>query len=189
MAHARPNRLITLTCRPSDHATPRAAFDALRRQVSVLARELRASLGEFEYLRVLESTARGWPHFHLVARSPYVHHSRLSAAWQRLANAPVVDIRKINDPNHTVRYIVKYLSKQDHVDYTERRLSWSKRFFRHQEENAAPGLDLQQIDRSKLHWTVYFTTYLAGEEAEHIYAGVFGLTGAQQRWEPTDNTS
>lgn len=175
VTRAKPNKLITLTCRPSLYKTPREAFDMLRRQVSELAKVLRRTTGPFEYMRVLELTQAGWPHFHLVARSPYIPHQLLSHTWARLTNAPVVDIRKIHDPKTTLRYVVKYLAKQTHVDFTRRRIAWTKNFFHKVETEPSEGLNLQQVERSKLHWTVYMTTYLEGECVEQIYGSVFGI--------------
>lgn len=126
---AKPNKLITLTVNPRCYITPREAFEETRRKLSELARVVRKQTGEFEYLRVLEVTKKGWPHYHLVARSPYIKQKWISDVWNDLTGAPIVDIRAIRKAEHVVPYVMKYLCKQTYIPWTNRRISWSKSFF------------------------------------------------------------
>lgn len=128
-AAARPNKLITLTVNPKCYITPREAFEETRRKLSELARVVRKQTGEFEYLRVLEITKKGWPHYHLVARSPYIKQKWIADVWNELTGAPIVDIRAIKKAEHVVPYVMKYLCKQTYIPWTNRRISWSKSFF------------------------------------------------------------
>jgi len=126
---AEPNKLITLTVNPKCYITPREAFEETRRKLSEFAKVIRKQTGEFEYLRILEVTKKGWPHYHLVARSPYIKQKWISAVWNDLTGAPIVDIRSIKKVGNVYKYVMKYLCKQTYIPWTNRRVSWSKKFF------------------------------------------------------------
>jgi hypothetical protein len=126
---ANPNRFLTLTCRRKDNQTPRQAFDHSRRQVSELAKKARNEGNEFEFFRVLENTKAGWPHYHLLLRSPFIRHEQLRGWWRLLTGHEIVDIRKINDQRDATDYVFKYVVKQREIAYTSRRISWSRHFF------------------------------------------------------------
>lgn len=126
---AEPNKLITLTVNPAAYETPRDAYNHTRRKLSELSKVIRHEHGSFEYLRVLEVTKKGWPHYHLVARSGYIRQQWISDAWSSLTGAPIVDIRKIQKIEHVYQYVVKYLMKQTYIPWTNRRVSWSRHFF------------------------------------------------------------
>lgn len=125
---AKPNRLLTLTVDPKLHANPRQAFDSTRRCVPELTRFLRKRFGSFEYLRVTELTAAGWPHYHLLVRSPYIPQPVVKNHWAFLTGAVIVDLRKVHKALDAYTYLVKYLSKLKHIDWTDRHVSMSKRF-------------------------------------------------------------
>lgn len=126
---AKPNRLLTLTIDPKLHADPRAAFDATRTKVPELIRLLRKRFGEVEYLRVTELTRRGFPHYHLLLRSAFLPHAVVKAEWHRLTGALVVDLRQVKESFAAYTYLLKYLSKLHKIEWTERHVSYSKKFF------------------------------------------------------------
>lgn len=129
LANARPNRLITLTCGRPGGRTPREVWDESRRQVPELIRRIRKHVGEIEYCRVMEEHKSGFPHFHLLARAPYIEQELLSRWWCELTDAFIVDIRKVNPDYKVERYVAKYLCKQYRSDITDRRVTNSKGFF------------------------------------------------------------
>lgn len=126
---ANPNKLITLTVNPAVHESPRKAYHDTRRKLAELSKVVRKETGEFEYLRILEVTKKGWPHYHLVARSPYIKQKWISSIWNSLTGASIVDIRAIHKVEHVSSYVMKYLCKQKYIPWTNRRVSWSKGFF------------------------------------------------------------
>ena len=142
---ADPNRLITLTVNPAHYLTPRDAYDDTRRAIADLSKKIRKEHGEFEYVRVLEVTAKGWPHYHFVARCVYLQQRWLSDAWARMTGAPIVDIRKIKKKDNVVRYIIKYLSKCQYIEWTNRRVAWSRNFF---PEHAKPDAQKPTLTRT-----------------------------------------
>jgi len=129
VSKASPNRLLTLTIDPHLHLCARDAFDATRSKIPLLARKLRRRFGSFEYLRVTEVTAAGWPHFHLLVRSGYIPHQVVKTLWQELTGATIVDIRQVNHSFHCYTYLCKYLSKMHDLGWTKRHVSNSAGFF------------------------------------------------------------
>jgi len=123
--------LITLTCRPAHFASPYQAFRHLSAQVPNLIKRIKRSLPAvtIQYLLVWETTRRGWPHAHILARTSYLPQRLLSRHWQQLTGAPVVDIRAVTDDRGPAHYLTKYLTK--HLDappglkrYRTSRLFW-----------------------------------------------------------------
>jgi len=142
VAESGADKLITLTVNPAKHADPRAAYDATRRQIPRLTAKLRKAYGEFEFFRILEATKRGWPHYHLIARSPYIPQAELSGLWNDLTGAPIVDVRQMNRKTNAYWYVVKYLAKQEYIPWTDRRASWTRGFFVKDDFEKGEGLDL-----------------------------------------------
>lgn len=126
---ARPNRFVTLTTCGHETETPRQIFDWTRRQISELAKFYRRTNREFEYLRALEQTKSGYPHYHLLVRSPWLEQVELSRSWCNFTRAYIVDVRSLTKDEKAARYVMKYLSKQHSLSFTQRRLSWTRNFF------------------------------------------------------------
>lgn len=155
---AKPTKFITLTTVHRKGRTPREVWNEARRQISELAKKYRKELGEFEYARILEPHKSGYPHFHLVARSPYIPQEHLSRRWQQLTGAFIVDIRRVNPNWQVAKYVAKYLTKtmrpqigtETHKDgkfISERRVSASRHFFAAPEEHEPSDFDLCEIRR------------------------------------------
>ncbi len=142
---AMPNRLITLTVNNTLWETPRDAYERTKGKVTQLATRLRRVYGEFEYLRVLEVTKLGWPHYHLIVRSGYIPQKVLSSVWSDLTGAFIVDVRKIKKRQDVYFYVVKYLSKQRYIPWTNRRVSWSRDFFDKTPFDKPDGLKLRDV--------------------------------------------
>jgi len=126
---AKPERFITLTIDPKRWESPREAYDGTRRKLSDFAKEIRKIRGGFEYLRVLEVTKAGWPHYHFLAKCPYIPQATLSKIWASLTGAVIVDVRRVENQKNVFRYVLKYLCKQTYIPWTSRRVSWSRNFF------------------------------------------------------------
>src|SRR5690606_38272330 len=69
----------------------------------------------FEFLAVFERTKAGWPHLHVLARAPWIAQRWLSEQMADLIDAPIVDIRKIQDEGRAAKYVSKYVGKDPHV--------------------------------------------------------------------------
>ena len=152
---AKPNRLITLTVNPALHTSPREAFDSTRRQLPKFSQHFRRQLGEFEYMKVLEVTKKGWPHYHLVTRCPYVNQTDLSAKWDALTGARIVDVRAIKQTRDVYWYVTKYLAKQAYIEWTNRRVTMTKHFAQPQPKKDIGSLELIDAKRfysAPRHW-------------------------------------
>lgn len=164
VADAEPNRLITLTVNPAMHESPRAAYDATRRQIPELSKRIRKGYTEFEFFRVLEATKKGWPHYHLVTRSPYIPQGELSSIWNELTGAWIVDVRALHRRTNAYWYVVKYLGKQAHIPWTDRRATWTKNFFR--KTDFAPGESLHIL-------RPYFANAHPADHCRWCYEGAY----------------
>lgn len=165
---AKPNKFVTLTVCNDLFESPRDAYDRTRRHVTTLSRKIRSTVDEWEYLRVLEVTKRGYPHYHLVVRGGFVDQSWLSQEWDRLTGAYIVDIRKIKNMSHATSYVMKYLYKQKAITWTNRRMSWSKGFFKEPREPPPESLQLVEPERMGQWPASFFSTYKEGRGIERI---------------------
>lgn len=159
VSKATPNRLLTLTVDPKLYATPREAFDRTRKQVPILIRRLRERFGEVEYFRVTEVTGRGWPHYHLLVRSPYLPHAVVKKLWRELTQAEIVDIRQVDRNFRAYTYLLKYLSKMHDLGWTERHTSASKGFFPPEEPFEPEPLELAEGQYFGRHPANFLTEY------------------------------
>jgi len=112
-ASGEPTRFLTLTSNPRAAGSPAERFALLRRSLHTAMQRLRRipKHSGLEYFVVVEATKAGEPHLHVLLRSNYIPHAWLSAVMDELAQAPVVDIRKVRSPQEVVRYLAKYLTK------------------------------------------------------------------------------
>lgn len=129
IVEAAPTKFITLTVSNSLFNSPRQAYDETRRRLPKWSAMVRKTLGTFEYVRVLEVTKAGFPHYHLLARCGYIDQATISKFWAGLTGAPMVDIRAIRPGQNSVNYCCKYLRKQNYCNFTSRRVSWTRHFF------------------------------------------------------------
>lgn len=128
---AKVTTLLTLTCNPSAHTGQPAAFRAMSRAVNSLFKRIRRQwpAARVEYFLVWERTRRGWPHAHLLLQAPFVPQAWLSAAWDELTGARVVDIRAVHTTQQVTSYLAKYLAKDPFVPQGMKRYRSSRRFF------------------------------------------------------------
>jgi hypothetical protein len=126
---ANPNRLMTLTVNPKLSENPELAWLDTRRKCPELFRTLRARGIRLEYLKITETTKKGFPHYHCLLRSDYIPQPVLRAAWKHLTGADIVDIRKITKHFAAFTYLMKYLTKLHSLEWTDRHVSYSRNFF------------------------------------------------------------
>jgi hypothetical protein len=124
-----PNKLLTLTVDPKLHDNPELAWITTAPKVPELIRALRKRFGKVEYLRVVEETKGGWPHYHCMVRADYLPQPVIRQLWSDLTGAVIVDIRQVAQFFNSFQYLVKYLTKLHRVDWTERHVTYSRSFF------------------------------------------------------------
>lgn len=109
-----PNTFLTLTVNPKwgvskDHRA-RSLKEAWTRIHRKAKKEQHKE--ELEYLCVFEVTKAGEPHLHVLCRSSWIDQKWLSDQMKAEMDAPIVDIRRVNNPKKAATYVAKYVSKQ-----------------------------------------------------------------------------
>lgn len=108
-----PQTFITLTIDSKQYPNPDAAAQALVKAWRLTLQRARREklIDQCEYLAVFESTRKGWPHLHILARTGFIPQQWLSDRLNQYAKSPVVDIRAVTDQQGAATYIAKYVSK------------------------------------------------------------------------------
>ncbi len=174
---AQPNRLLTLTVDPKLWSSPREAFDGTRSKIPDFFAILRKKFGEVEYLRATELTRKGWPHYHFLVRSKYLPHASLKKIWSELTGATILDVRTVQKSFSAYKYLVKYLAKLHSIQWTERHVSYSRRFFPPEPSYERRSLDLINSYSVNCHPVTYLLENCHGCSITRITPTVFGLTG------------
>lgn len=163
---AAPEKFITLTVNPQFFESPRAAFERTSPKIQKLTQRIRRNYGTFEFVRVTEVTKAGWPHYHLMACCKFIPQQKLSQWWAELTGASIIDIRLIKKAAHVYKYVLKYLSKQKYIPWTNRRVSWTRNFFPKQPKRTFQTLDLVGVERYSQRFDRYLLTSRNGWHAK-----------------------
>jgi hypothetical protein len=92
------------------------------------------------YLCVFETTKAGTPHLHILTRGSYIAQRWLSSMMKKLADAPIVDVRRVRNKREAAAYVAKYISK------APQRFHGCKRYWRTQR------WELRQVEREGSAW-------------------------------------
>lgn len=114
--NGQPNTFITLTSNPHVGKTPEFRARLLVKAWRKIRREACKKYGykSLPFMAVFEATEAGEPHLHILAYVKWLDQSWLSARMRRHANAPIVDIRRIQDQGRAAHYVAKYVGKEPH---------------------------------------------------------------------------
>lgn len=187
--NAQPNRLMTLTINSDTDRTPKEVWDLTAAQVPELIRIIRKDRGECEYLRVLELHETGYPHYHLLLRSPFLPHPWLLKKWRDLvgplgitqrgegSKKPVagVNIEKVDKSFGTFRYLVKYLTKLHKIEWTDRHVSYSSKFFLEEDKEKTAFAKLDIMERPDCHPWEYLASRFGRQVVKVIGEGAWEL--------------
>jgi len=112
----RPRTFITITVNPAVGADPLDRARSLVKAWRLIVKRAKRRHGykTLAYLCVFEATKAGEPHLHILSRVPWLDQKWLSAQMAEIAEAPIVDIRKVRSAKHVAHYIAKYIGKQPH---------------------------------------------------------------------------
>lgn len=108
----KPNRMLTLTCRPLPNEEPTHTHFRIKPSISRLYQHLRHEVGSFEAATFKELHGSGQPHWHALVRSPFVDHQTIRKKWQQLTGSFIIDIRRIESAKVALNYVSKYVAKQ-----------------------------------------------------------------------------
>jgi hypothetical protein len=108
-----PITFITLTCNPHLYESPGDAARAMTKAWRAARRVIEQHHGgrKAEYLTVVETTQRGWPHLHVLTTRRWIDQRWLSDLWLKLSGAHIVDIRRVTNTRMAASYVAKYLGK------------------------------------------------------------------------------
>jgi hypothetical protein len=149
-------RFITLTIRQDGRRDPQDQLDEMNRAFRLLWKRIRRRFGAraVGYVKVVELTQKGTPHFHVAVTCPFISQRWLSSQWRELTASSVVDIRRIKSERGLARYLSKYLTKGSETVARRRKFSASRGFL--------PPAPKQEISRDEVPPSWRFT---AGDHA------------------------
>ena len=222
--NANPNILLTLTISSHRFPSGKAGWDAMAKAFPELIRFLRTGAASrrkptakeyaehitpplarqtCEYLRVLELTEIGTPHFHCLLRSPFILQADVLAEWRRLIGEPDPTIGQIAEIHHdgdewrtpdgkikqwagvnvkgidksfaTFRYLVKYLTKLHKLPWTDRHVSYSREFFMADDLLDQEYAKLDHLEKHDQHPWVWLRERLAWEQVTVLADGKWVL--------------
>ena len=123
-----PNTFLTLTWRVRPNVTPNEAAKQLSRSWRLLRLRIMRQRGmrKLPFQTVIEATAAGWPHLHILLRSIWIDKYWLSAQMQELCGSPIVKIQRIDRKAQVAAYVAKYAGSCAHKFGTAKRY-WRSR--------------------------------------------------------------
>ena len=123
-----PKTFITLTVNPETgiDRIDRARTLVKAWRLIVKRAKRRHGYAKIGYLCVFEATKAGEPHLHILSTVPWLDQKWLSRQMAELAEAPIVDIRKVKSSGHIAHYIAKYIGKAPHRFGTLKRYWYTK---------------------------------------------------------------
>ena len=168
--NAEPTKLLTLTQSTKDWQRAdgrgvdgKACWEKTAKAFPELIRFIRKNRGACEYMRVLELTQQGLPHFHCLLRCGFVPQRELLTEWRRLTGVAGVNIKAIDKSFATFRYLVKYLTKLHKIEWTDRHVSYSRDFFRPEDKEEIAYAKLDSIEKYDSHPWVWLQERLGWE--------------------------
>jgi hypothetical protein len=181
---AAPNKLLTLTVNPKCHDNPELAWLSTAPLVPELIRALRKRFGPIEYLRVCELHQSGWPHYHCMLRSDFLPRLVVKKIWQELTGAEIVDIREVSRFFNSFQYLVKYLTKLRRIDWTDRHVTYSRRFFPVSITKTTEPSEWRPIQSIPQNPLEYLTEFHNHEYLRQTGPYAFDLPSAPSYWLP-----
>ena len=109
----KPNKFLTLTSRRVEGITPEQAAKRLSWAWRVCRLRLMRhyKLKELPFLAVVERHLSGWPHMHVLLRSPWLDQRLISKWMAELCDGPRVWIVALQDAGRAAVYCSKYAGK------------------------------------------------------------------------------
>ena len=136
-----PNMFLTLTTRPRVLWAPeRHARELVKAWRTVRRRAIKKyGYKALPFMAVFEATKKGLPHLHILARCKWLDQAWLSNQMRQLMNSPIVDVRRVDNPDRSVRYVAKYVGKEPHHFGTTKRYWTSQDWLIPSDDEEDPG--------------------------------------------------
>jgi len=137
--------------------SPGDAARAMTKAWRAARRAIEAEYGgkKAEYLTVIESTQRGWPHLHVLTTRPWIDQRWLSKLWERLTGAKIVHIERVKHQARAAAYVAKYLGKAPHK-YLNCKRYYMTRGYVQKPTNRAPAFDWSKAEHETMNGDAAF---------------------------------
>lgn len=114
--NGQPNTFITLTSNPKVGKSPEDRARLLVTAWRKIRRDARKKYGykSLPFMAVFEATKKGEPHLHILAYVKWLDQAWLSSRMKKYADAPIVDVRRIEHQGRMAMYVSKYVGKEPH---------------------------------------------------------------------------
>ena len=134
-----PTVFITLTLRRDDPRKRDAQVRALARAWRIIRQRCcrQRKVKTIDFLAVVERTAAGTPHLHILARAPWIDQHWLSDQADELLDAPIVWIEKIDQHRGVATYVSKYVGK-DPTKFAGSKRYWKSPDYERRPPRAGP---------------------------------------------------
>ena len=118
-----PNMFLTLTVKAQLPGSPERHARQLVKAWRTIRRRAIKKYGykALPFMAVFEATKKGQPHLHILARCKWLDQAWLSDQMRQLMNSPIVDVRRVDNPDRAVKYVAKYVGKEPHHFGTTKR--------------------------------------------------------------------
>lgn len=154
----RPNRFLTLTCRPKPNQTPIQRRLMMGKAFPLLMRRIHRKTGvKPEYAVIVEAHKSGEPHFHVALRCSYISEHLLKEWWNELVGAFMVKIKAVTNTKGGAKYLTKYLGKELHKFGDAKRYWFSRGYVLPPQE----GERLKEPDPTRCSWSVEYPETIA----------------------------
>lgn len=109
-----PDMFLTLTKPPREGQTREQAAEDFVEEFRALRQFLCRRLGrtKLTFLAVFEAHESGWPHLHILLRSPYISRALILEFWTARTGGHQVDIRRVANARQRASYVSKYVAKR-----------------------------------------------------------------------------
>lgn len=136
-----PNTFITLTLPAHWAEKAEEAVKVLSRAWRLIRKRdaRRRKSRPIPFLAVVEKTKAGTPHLHIICRAKWIDQKWLSRCMDEIAEAPIVDVQRIDNLGRVGGYVAKYVTKDSAKVGTNKRY-WQSQDYSLEEKWDKPGL-------------------------------------------------
>jgi hypothetical protein len=117
-------------------------------------------------------------------RSDFLPQKIVSKEWERLSGAKIVDIREVKQFFNSFQYLVKYLTKLHRIDWTDRHVTYSRKFFPAGINARATDPEWRTTQRIDEPAMTYLNDNYNGQNLDQLNAHVYALPADPGPWVP-----
>lgn len=143
-----PNTFLTLTIKPAPGETPPEAAKRLSQSWRLLRLRIirRYKFARLPFLAVMEPHLSGFPHLHILMRSPFIPWRWLAKQMQEISGSPRLKIERLDRAHKAATYCAKYCGK------CATKIGTAKRYWQSQDYDLRPEADPRKLDPGGSAW-------------------------------------